>query len=274
VSGVLTDVFYAEGQSIEQGKPLVRIDPRPFQLALDQAVATLTRDEAQLENAKVILDRNETLLAQDSIAQQDVDTQSATVKQLQGSVSGDRAAVSTARLNLGYSTVQAPISGRVGLRPVDIGNYVTTGDTTGVATITQVRPIDVVFTLPADAVTSIQQRVSSGAELPMTVLDRTRTKDLGAGMFLTLDNQIDTQTGTVRAKARFENKDGVLFPNEFVNVQLQLDTVRDALVVPANAIRHGPQGDFVYVIDGDNTAHIRVVKLGPSSDDSTPATSA
>ena len=267
VSGVLTQIHYTEGQVIEKGMPLAQIDPRPFRLTLNQALAQQARDEAQLENARVILERNRTLLEQDSIAQQDVDTQAATVKQLQGTVEADRAAVATARLNLEYSNVSAPISGRVGLRPVDVGNYVTTGDTNGVATITQVTPIDVVFTLPADSVTQIQQRVGAGAVLPTTVLDRTRTKNLGAGKFLTLDNQIDTQTGTVRAKARFENVNGMLFPNEFVNVQLQVDTVKQAVVVPANAIQHGPQGDFVFVVAEDNTAHIRPVKVGPAVED-------
>jgi multidrug efflux system membrane fusion protein len=267
VAGVLTRINYTEGETVKRGQPLVQIDPRPFQLALDEAVAQQQRDQAQLENARVILDRNRTLLAQDSIAQQDVDTQAATVKQLQGTVEADRAAVATARLNLGYSNVQAPISGRVGLRPVDIGNYVTSGDTNGVASITQLSPIDVVFTLPADSVTVIQQQVHGGATLPTTVLDRTRTKVLGNGTFLTLDNQIDTQTGTVRAKARFENADGVLFPNEFVNVQLQVNTIKQAIVVPTNAIRHGPQGDFVFVIAPDNTAHITTVHVGPAFED-------
>ena len=262
VAGVLTKIHFTEGQTVKQGQPLVQIDPRPFQLALDQAIAQQARDQAQLENARVILERNRTLLSQDSIAQQDVDTQEATVKQLQGTVEADRAAAATARLNLDYSDVDAPISGRVGLRPVDLGNYVTSGDTNGVATITQLTPIDVVFTLPADSVTVIQQQVHGGETLPTTVLDRTRTKELGKGTFLTLDNQIDTQTGTVRAKARFENTDGVLFPNEFVNVQLQVDTLKQAVVVPTNAIRHGPQGDFVFTIDPENTAHITLVKVG------------
>ncbi len=267
VAGVLTRINYTEGQTVKRGDPLAVIDPRPFQLALDQANAQRARDEAELENARVILERNLTLLAQDSIAKQDVDTQAATVKQLQGTVEADRAAVATARLNLEYSNVQAPISGRVGLRPVDIGNYVSSGDANGVATITQLSPIDVVFTLPADSVTTIQQQIHAGNSLPATILDRTRTKVLGKGTFLTLDNQIDTQTGTVRAKARLENADGVLFPNEFVNVQLQVDTIRQALVVPTNAIRHGPQGDFVFVIAQDNTAHITPVHVGPSSED-------
>ena len=267
VAGVLMQINYTEGQTVKRGQPLAVIDPRPFKLALDEATAQQARDEAQLENARVILERNRTLLSQDSIAQQDVDTQAATVKQLQGTVASDRAAVSTAKLNLDYSNVQAPIGGRIGLRPVDVGNYVTSGDTNGVATITQLSPIDVVFTLPADSVTVIQQQVHGGETLPTTVLDRTRSKVLGNGAFLTLDNQIDTQTGTVRAKARFENTDGVLFPNEFVNVQLQVNTIRQAVVVPTNAIRHGPQGDFVFLIAPDNTAHITPVHVGPSADD-------
>ena len=268
VAGVLTKVNFTEGQTVKRGEPLVQIDPRPFQIALDEAIAQQSRDQAQLENARVILERNRTLLAQDSIAQQDVDTQAATVKQLQGTVEADRAAVATARLNLDYSNVVAPISGRVGLRPVDIGNYVTSGDANGVASITQLSPIDVVFTLPADSVTVIQKQVHGGETLPTTVLDRTRVNVLGIGTFLTLDNQIDTQTGTVRAKARFENADGVLFPNEFVNVQLQVSTLKQAVVVPTNAIRHGPQGDFVFLIDQDDTAHITLVKVGPASEDS------
>lgn len=267
VAGVLTKINYTEGQTVERGEPLAVIDPRPFKIALNEALATQARDEAQLENARVILERNRTLLAQDSIAQQDVDTQAAMVKQLQGTVEADRAAVATAKLNLEFSNVQAPISGRVGLRPVDIGNYVTSGDANGVATITQISPIDVVFTLPADSVTVIQQQLHKGETLPTKVLDRTRAKVLGDGTFLTLDNQIDTQTGTVRAKARFENTDRVLFPNEFVNVQLQVDTLKQAIVVPTNAIRHGPQGDFVFLIAPDNTAHITTVHVGPSAED-------
>jgi multidrug efflux system membrane fusion protein len=272
VSGVIQAIYYTEGQTVKQGQPLVQIDPRPFQLALDQAEATLARDEAQLDNARVILERNQTLLAQDSIAKQDVETQEATVKQLIGTVESDRAAVATARLNVAYSKVVAPISGRVGLRPVDLGNYVSTGDTNGVATITQVKPIDVVFTLPADNVGTVQKRVNEGAQLPTTVLDRTRTTQLGDGQFLTLDNQIDAQTGTVRAKARFANDNAALFPNQFVNVQLQLNTVKQALVVPAAAVRHGPQGTFVYVLSEDNTAHVRQVKTGPAIDDRTSIT--
>jgi multidrug efflux system membrane fusion protein len=158
------------------------------------------------------------------------------------------------------------------LRPVDIGNYVATSDTAGIATITQVEPIDVTFALPADTVTPIQQRTLAGATLPTTVLDRTRTITLAEGTFLTLDNQIDSQTGTIKAKARFANDKASLFPNQFVNVQVQLDTVGNAIVVPANAIRHGPKGDFVYVVAQDKTAHVRMIKTGPATDEMTTVT--
>jgi membrane fusion protein, multidrug efflux system len=273
VSGVVADILYHEGQMVERGQALALIDPRPFQLAREQAQGNLTRDEAQLANAIVTLDRDRTLLSQDSIAQQDVDTQAATVKQYEGIVATDRANLGTARLDLSYARVVAPIAGRVGLRTVDVGNYVTTGESTGVATLTQLKPIDVVFNIPSDAVGRIQQRIASGAVLPTTVLDRTRIVTLGQGTFLTLDNQVDTQTGTVRAKARFANADTSLFPNQFVNVRLLLDTLHDALVVPAGAVRHGPAGDFVFIITAARTASVRQVKVGPAAGDRVAITS-
>ena len=257
---------------VKRGDPLAEIDPRPFRLAFEQARGQLLRDQAELANAKAILERDQVLLAQDSIAQQEVQTQESTVAQLEAAVAADRAAVGTAQLNVTYSRVTAPISGRVGLRPVDVGNYVAAGDAAGIATITQVAPIDVTFALPSDTVISIQQRISSGAKLPATVLDRTRTLVLAEGTFLTLDNQIDTQTGTIRAKARFTNDKGSLFPNQFVNVQVQLDTLGNALVVPANAIRHGPKGEFVYIVSQDKTAHVRMIKTGPATDEMTSVT--
>jgi membrane fusion protein, multidrug efflux system len=258
---------------VKAGDPLVQIDPRPFELALEQARGNLARDQANLANQRVIVDRDRTLLKQDSIAQQQVDTDVATQKQLEAAVLTDEAALNSANLNLQWSKVAAPISGRVGIRPVDVGNYITPSLTNGIATITQLTPIDVLFTLPADVVPHLQERLRSGADLPTTVLDRTRTSVLGQGKFLTLDNQVDTSTGTVRTKARFANDNGALFPQQFVNVRLLLDTVRSALVVPAAAVRHGPNGDYVYLIDADSTAHIQLVKTGPSVEDKISITS-
>jgi multidrug efflux system membrane fusion protein len=230
-----------------------------------QAQGALTRDEAQLASARVTLTRYQTLLAQDSIARQEVDTQAATVKQLQGSVMSDKAAVGTARLNVGYARIIAPVSGRVGLRVVDVGNYIGAGDATGVAVITTVSPIDVEFTVPQDDVPRIGARANSGAVLPVTALDRTRTTTLDKGTFSTLDNIVDTGTGTVKAKARFANAGGTLFPSQFVNVRLELDTIRDAVVVPATALRQSSDGAFVWVLNSDQTVSKRKVAAGPST---------
>ena len=272
VSGVIVDIFYKEGQQVKRGEVLAAIDPRPFQIALDQAQGNLERDQAELASAKVTLDRDNALLKQKLIAQQNVDTQLATEQQLEGAVVTDKAGVAAAQLNLSYSKVTAPIDGRAGLRPVDVGNYIATTGAVGVATLTTVQPIDVVFTLPADTVTKIQQRLGAGATLPTTVLDRTRTSVLGQGTFLTLDNQIDPTTGTIRAKARFANEDSALFPSQFVNVQLQIDVIHDAVTVPAAAIRHGPNGDYVYVVDAEQVATMRTVTVGPASDDAVSIT--
>jgi multidrug efflux system membrane fusion protein len=267
VNGVLTEVLFREGQMVERGAPLAQIDPRPFQLALEQAEGNLARDEASLAAARVTLTRDRTLLTQDSIAQQDVDTQEATVKQLEGTVITDRAAIGTARLNLGWSRITAPVAGRVGLRAVDPGNSVSTTDANGIATITQLRPMDVEFALPSDAIGAVQKRIATKAELATTALDRTRSTTLAQGVFLTLDNQVDPTTGTVHAKARFANSEGTLFPQQFVNIRLLLETKAGAIVVPAAALRHGPQGDFVFVVSADHTAHVRAVRIGPAAGD-------
>jgi multidrug efflux system membrane fusion protein len=260
-------VLFTEGQTVKKGQVLAVIDPRPFEIALQQATGARQRDEAQLENARLTLQRFRTLLSQDSIARQDVDTQAALVKQLEGTVAIDRAAEATARLNLGYSRIVAPVAGRIGLRQVDPGNFVSAGDATGIAVITQVMPIDVEFAVPQDRVPEIQARLAEGARLPVKALDRTRTRTLGEGWFSTLDNQIDVQTGTVKAKARFGNADLALFPNQFVHVQLLLRSVSGAIVVPVTALRHGSDGDFVYLLRDDRTVTVRPVTRGAATDE-------
>ena len=267
VSGVLTSIAFTEGQMVKKGQLLATIDPRPFEIALQQAIGARMRDEAQLENSRVQLQRYQTLLGQDSIARQDVDTQAAAVKQLEAALVMDRANENTARLNLGYARIVTPVAGRVGLRTVDVGNYIGAGDASGVAVITQLNPIDVEFSVPQDRVPEIQASTGRGAPLAVAAWDRTRMKKLDDGTFSTLDNQIDVQTGTVRAKARFANATNSLFPNQFVNVRLLLRSVEGAVVVPVTALRTGPTGDFVYVLTADRTVSVRPVQRGLSTSD-------
>jgi multidrug efflux system membrane fusion protein len=267
VSGQISQVLYTEGQIVKKGQLLVTIDPRPFEIALQQAIGARMRDEAQLENAKVQLQRYQTLLNQDSIARQDVDTQAALAKQLEATIVMDRANENTARLNLGYSRIVAPVAGRVGLRPIDVGNTISAGDANGVAVITQLAPIDVVFAVPQDRVPEVQASVAASTSLAAAAFDRTRTRKLGDGVFATLDNLVDVQTGTVKAKARFANADNALFPNQFVNVRLLLRSIDGAVVVPVTAMRNGPNGDFVYVVGDDHTVSVRAVTRGIATND-------
>ena len=273
VSGMMTEVLFTEGQMVRKGEVLARIDPRSYQQALMQAQGTRTRDAAQLDAARVTLERYRTLLGQDSIARQDVDTQAALVKQLEGTVLTDRAAEDTARLNLDFTRVTSPISGRVGLRTVDPGNYVAAGATTGIVTITQITPIDVQFSIPQDRVPDIEARVRSGAKLSVTALDRTKANVLDTGTFSTLDNVVDTTTGTVKAKARFANAGTTLFPSQFVNVQLLLRTIDGAVTVPVTAVRTSGTGNYVYVINQDRTVSMRDVRRGESTVESVVITS-
>lgn len=268
VSGVVQKIHFTEGQLVKAGQVLATIDPRPFEMALLQARGQRQRDEAQLESARLILSRYRTLLEQDSIARQEVDTQAALVKQLEGTVMTNKAAEGTAQLNLDYATVRAPIGGRVGLRTVDVGNLVGSGDAAGIAVITQLSPIDVEFAVPQDHLPALQRRIAQGSKLPATALDRTRTDALASGSFIALDNQVDTQTGTVRAKARFANTDNQLFPSQFVNLRLTVNTLQDAVVVPVTALRHGANGDFVYVLNPqERTVALRTVKRGQATVD-------
>ncbi|APA67697.1 efflux RND transporter periplasmic adaptor subunit [Janthinobacterium sp. 1_2014MBL_MicDiv] len=267
VSGILKELKFKEGGMVKAGQVVAQIDPAQFEMALMQATGQRQRDEAQLENARLTLKRYQTLLGQDSIARQDVDTQAALVKQLEGTVMTDRAAEGTARLNLGYTKVVSPISGRAGLKVVDIGNLVSTSDTGGVVVVTQLSPIDVEFSVPQDKVQTIQERLNGGSALAALALDRTRTHTLDQGSLTALDNQVDVQTGTVRAKARYTNEKMALFPSQFVNVRLELGNITGAVLVPVTALRHSNNGDFVYVLKADKTVTVRMVTRGQATTD-------
>ena len=246
ISGTLTNVYFQEGQTVRKGQLLAEVDERPYQVALMQAQGQLERDQASLAEARLDLARYRTLLSQDSIARQQVDVQGATVKSDEGVVKTDQAQVASARLNIAYCHIVAPVPGRVGLRQVDPGNFISSNLANGVVVINEVDPITVIFTLPEDSIPQVAVRMASQHGLPATAFDRTGTTTLAQGELYTLDNQIDTTTGTVKARARFNNPSGTLFPNQFVNVLVLIDTLHNVVTIPAVAVRHGPQGDFVY----------------------------
>jgi multidrug efflux system membrane fusion protein len=263
INGYLTEVAFQEGQMVKKGDFLAQIDPRPYQVALEQAEGQLAKDQALLKNAQVDLQRYNTLVSQNSIATQTRDTQVSLVAQDQAALKTDQAQVDAQKLNLVYAHIVSPVTGRVGLRQVDAGNYVQTSDANGIVVVTQLQPISVIFTLPEDNLPAVLKQLHAGVSLAVTAYDRTGTTQLGKGHLETVDNQIDTTTGTVKLRAIFDNEQEILFPNQFVNVQLLVNTLKDTDVVPTAAIQHGAPGAFVYVVKPDQTAQIRQVKLGP-----------
>ena len=260
IDGQITQVNFVEGQDVKQGELLIQIDPRPYEVALATAQANLQRDEAQLNNAKVQFERMKALYSGGVIAKQDLDTQEASFGQYEGTIAADKAAIDNAKLNLFYTRITSPINGRIGLRQVDIGNYVQASATTPMVIITQTHPIAIVFTLPEDQLQAVRQRMNQGA-LAVDVYSRDDQTKLSTGKLLTIDNQIDQTTGTAKFKAVFENPDNNLWPNQFVNVHLLLETRKDALTTPVSAIQRGPQGTFVYLVDANNTVKVQPVQL-------------
>jgi multidrug efflux system membrane fusion protein len=258
IDGQLVRVPFSEGQMAARSQVLAEIDPRPFQVVLEQAEGQLARDEAQLAQARTELARYQLLLTQDSIARTNVDTQAATVKQLEGALQVDQAAIHAAKLNLSFTQVTSPLAGQLGLRQVDAGNLVTAS--TAIVVVTQIQPIGVVFALPEDALRVVLPRIRAHASLPVEVFDRSGATRLASGSLLAVDNEVDPTTGTVRLKATFDNRDRALFPAQFVNVQIVADVRRNQVVVPAAAVQQGPKGSFVYAVE-NGTAVVRPITV-------------
>jgi len=265
VDGQIVKVNFTEGQFVHEGDALMEIDPRPFQVMLEQAEGQLAKDQAQLHDVQVDFERYTTLYNEGVVPKQQVDTQQAQVGQFLGAIKADQATIDNAKLQLAYSRITAPISGRVGLRLVDIGNIVHATDTTGLLVITQLQPISVIFTLPQDQLQQVLVKIRGGGVLPVQAYDRDDTTKIADGKLATIDNQIDPTTGTYKLKAIFSNDNNVLFPNQFVNVHMLVDTKRNVVIVPAAAIQHGPQGTYVYVVSRGDTVNIRMVTVAQTT---------
>ena len=261
VEGELVRIAFAEGQQVAAGELLAQIDPRPYEVALAQALGTQKQNQAELENARNQLRRYEELHAQKYVAAQDLSNQQSLVRQLEGRLQSDQAAVDEARLQLGYTRITAPVAGRMGLRAVDLGNLVRSGDAEGIATITQTNPISVLFTIPEAELGPVIEAVRANPQLPVQAWDRGEKQPLADGSLASLDNRIDTATGTLKLRALFDNADEVLFPNQFVNIRLTVSST-DAVVIPNAAVQFGSGGTYVYVIDNNETSSLRNVRLG------------
>jgi multidrug efflux system membrane fusion protein len=265
VDGQIVKVNFTEGQFVHAGDALIEIDPRPYQVQLEQAEGQLAKDQAQLHDVQIDFERYTLLYNEGVVPKQQVDTQQAQVGQFQGAIKADQATIDNAKLQLVYAHITAPISGRVGLRLVDMGNIVHASDTTGLLVITQLQPISVIFTLPQDQLQQVLIKLRGGGQLPVEAYDRDDLTKIADGKLATIDNQIDPTTGTYKLKSTFSNENNVLFPNQFVNVHMLVDTKKDLVIVPAAAIQRGPQGTYVYVVSGGDTVNIRIVTLAQTT---------
>jgi membrane fusion protein, multidrug efflux system len=269
VDGQLVRFPIQEGQFVRQGDLIAEIDPRPFQVQLMQAEGQKAKDEAAYKNATMDLQRFKSLFDQGILSRQQLDSQTSTVNQFEAALKGDQAQVESAKLNLAYSHITAPLSGKVGLRLVDPGNMVRSSDANGLCVINPVQPITVVFTVPADSIQQVLTQSAGGRKLPVEAFDRDLKNKLATGSVLAIDNQVDPTTGTVRIKALFDNQDNTLFPNQFVNARLLVDTLKGVIIIPTAAIQRSPQGTFVYRIKTDNTVEMTLVEIQATDGDST-----